>query len=343
MSVLYPEWIRDHGFPGGLVLIDGLSGTGKNMMARIIDSYYCNHNPTFSYELEQMCIAHKQGKLQKDAAIAMLRMHIDKLKYNFEISREINFRRGDLSSVVYSVSKLKYLKNLFFGNTENTLSALEKTRKNICIITHQLLDSTVILDEVLPEELVRIFMIRHPVYLYEHWLRYLPLHGNSARDITVWNKSEKGSVPWFIVNFAEEYDKLTLPNKTSFVVSTLTNLSIEYVRINSVKREFICIDFENFVLRPEKYLKKLDNVFGASVTNRSKILDKEKIPRLNINSSRNLSIYARNGAITKDLIHAHEIDYETKIKKILINLDTHQQKLFIKAVENYNSFFGLWF
>ena len=338
------EWVREQTFPGRILLIDGMTGTGKNMISRVIDGYPNNHNPIFSYELEQLCIAWSQKKIDLDANIALIRMHIDKIRYNFSVSRELNFRPSDLTSIFRSKKRNIYIKNLLKNRENTNLKDKEFLSKNLCIITHQLLGASQVMDLAFPQRVLRIFTIRHPIYLYQHWLNYIPKHGTDPKDITVWNDHKGVPIPWFAKDYGELYSNASYSDKAAIVLSDMVNKSIDYIESKQSDEKFQVIDFENFVIHPHIYLTRIDSLLGENFPDKNKkILTKENIPRNHINSARNLPIYRRSnyGAFVSK--NSHKEDYEERLTFIFKSLSNDCKLRFLQSVERYNDKFGIWF
>ena len=338
------EWVREQTFPGRILLIDGMTGTGKNMISRVIDGYPNNHNPIFSYELEQLCIAWSQKKIDLDANIALIRMHIDKIRYNFSVSRELNFRPSDLTSIFRSKQRNIYIKNLLKNRENTNLKDKEFLSKNLCIITHQLLGASQVMDLAFPQRVLRIFTIRHPIYLYQHWLNYIPKHGTDPKDITVWNDHKGVPIPWFAKDYGELYSNASYSDKAAIVLSDMVNKSIDYIESKQSDEKFQVIDFENFVIHPHIYLTRIDSLLGENFPDKNKkILTKENIPRNHINSARNLPIYRRSnyGAFVSK--NSHKEDYEERLTFIFKSLSSDCKLRFLQSVERYNDKFGIWF
>jgi hypothetical protein len=133
------QFARDMSFPGKIILLDGISGTGKTMISRILDTYTMNHVPKFSYAIEQICIASHYDKIQKDAAITLLRLQADQIKYDMHIGREINFRPRDLSSVFKSTKKIAYLNKTISKDGPDVIENLFSKKMNIVLTGANLL------------------------------------------------------------------------------------------------------------------------------------------------------------------------------------------------------------
>jgi hypothetical protein len=109
-----------------IIILDGLTGTGKTMFSPIINSFERVQNSRFEYMIEYLCISAKKGKLEKDAASSMLNLLADIKYYDGAISREVNFRPTDLSSVFSNPKALKYIKQLFLSDGEKAEIRIKK-------------------------------------------------------------------------------------------------------------------------------------------------------------------------------------------------------------------------
>ena len=98
-----------------IVILDGLTGTGKTMFAPLINSFERVQNSRFEYMIEYLCISSKKEKIKSDAASSMLNLLADIKYYDGAISREVNFRPSDLSSVFSGPNWYQYLKQLFIS------------------------------------------------------------------------------------------------------------------------------------------------------------------------------------------------------------------------------------
>lgn len=340
------EFVRGVTFPGKIILLDGISGTGKTMIHRILDSYECNHPPKFSYAIEQVSISHYYNKLEKDAAISMLRLQTDQIKYDLQISREINLRKNDLSSILKSVKKFSYLKRLLSNDGEFAVTNMEKESRNIVIVTHQLLNATQIFEEAFGNKFINIHAIRHPFYLFNHWSTYIELLGASARDLTVWKNSMGTTIPWFFkdTELFKEYKTLSNGDKTIVCIIELIYNALDHHTKSINNLNYLCIEFEKFVLNPNKIIDKIDSILESNSKNLiNRIFKEEKIPRVHINSGKSLPIYKRYGSNLYKSNTSHKEDYLTKLDFIESQTSKKYFDKFKDCVTQYENIFELWF
>jgi hypothetical protein len=343
MDILFE---RNVSYPGHIILLDGVSGTGKTMIHRLLDSYKVNHPPRFSYTIEQICIAYHFNKISTDAAITLLKLHLDQLKYDLNIGREINLRKNDLSSILKSSKKYDYLKKLFSEDGEGAISDVFNEKKNVIIVTHQLLETTKLFQKTFNKEFLNLHSVRHPIYLFNHWSTYVPLLGTSVRDLTLWKNQDNQIIPWFFTDseINKNYATLHVGDKTLVCLIELTRKMISHHQNCEKKPNYLAIEFEKFVLDPTHIIDRMDKVIGSKIKKSiRRILNEEKIPRKNINSGKNLPIYLRYGAGSNESTLNHGNDYLDKLKKIEDQTSSVYFKEFKKTVMEYEQNFELWF
>ena len=191
------NWRRTQNFPGKVLVLDGMTGTGKTLVMNVIDTLSDIAPPKFSYILEHICIANADELLKAGIGTQMLQIHLDQLQYDGKISREVNFRPGDLSSILKSKKKFKYISRLFARDGELASARVEIENEALFLVVHQLFDTLGLLTSLPGKSITQITCVRHPYYLIDHWASYVSMHGASARDFTL-TKGHNGDLPWFI-------------------------------------------------------------------------------------------------------------------------------------------------
>lgn len=333
------DWSRKNSFQGKILLLDGLSGTGKTMLMRLIDSYEDVSPPRFDYQLEQICIGLSENKIEISAGIQMLQLLIDQRQYDAKLSREVNFRPSDLSSIFKSTKKYLYVRRLFGNKISRNLESLIEGVEQIFFVVHQLLDTSMILDEVPNKSVKRVLTVRHPYYLFDHWASYSGTHGNSPNDFTI-TLNKTYSAPWFIKKSPEMFYLHSAEDKAALAISELTHRQINYLK---GKPDVLVIDFEKFVLSPNNYLEKLSNLIGTNSNGISRKLKSENLPRKHINNSTQKAIYRRyrSNLLTDHL--SHKEDYLKLRERISHSVSKSHFILLESAAKRYEEEFGLWF
>lgn len=333
------EFTRKNHISPTLMILDGISGSGKTIMMRFLELLEGNHLPRFDYSLEQLLISQFYGKIDPDALSTLLSLKVDQLLYDQSISREINLRPNDLSSVFRSAKRHKYLRQLLSSDQEFVFDTNEKKHESVTIVVHQLLSATRVLDKAYFGQIKRILCVRHPYYLFEHWLSYVRNFGENPRDFTV-TVGEHG-LPWFMNTNSSRVMNLSAEEKTAQFLSRLILMQEEFILRC---KNLLTIDFEKFVLGSANYLNEIERYCGKKlVGNFGKILKQERIPRSHINSSRELAIYEKYASKKLGAKYGHKEDYELLRNSIQARISKSSFTRIQKAAEVYESRFGVWF
>jgi hypothetical protein len=326
-------------FPGEIVLLDGLTGTGKTMLMRIIDSYGSVSPPRFDYQLEQICIGISELKIERRAGIQLLQLLIDQRQFDLTLSRELNFRPSDLSSILKSSKRNQYLCRLLNSDAKKSAQILSHGKEKLFLVVHQLLETSTVLDELPNKSLKRVLATRHPFYLFDHWASYVNMHGASPNDFTITVNNEY-QIPWFIKENPEKFFSHTAEDKAAIAITELTFRQQEYL-LN--QDDILVIDFENFVLSPESYLGKLDDLIGTKPKKITKVLKNQNLPREHINNSIQKAIYKRYRSSLLTTSHSHKSDY-VMLRQRISNCVSKSHFLLLESAANmYEEEFGLWF
>ena len=327
-----------------IVILDGLTGTGKTMFTPFISSFDRFQNARFEYMIEYLCIASKVNKISKDASNSLLNLLADVKYYDGAISREVNFRPSDLSSVFNSSKTMKYLRQLFMKDGEAVEKKIKIEKPILFLTTHQLLSCINPAIEAFGSRLKIIEMVRHPIYLIDHWESYISMHGKSVRDFTMWIDYNGESLPWFASGWEEIYIKSSSYDKVIYSIQYLMKVVFSYAKSEKYNHSIIFIPFEKFVLNPSEYTNHLENFLDTKMTKSSlRILEKENTPRKSINDSPQKSIYKRYALKAYDKKLSDKEDYNSRVKSAKEKCSPEAYKCLQDLSKEYENIFGLWF
>jgi hypothetical protein len=327
-----------------IIILDGLTGTGKTMFSPIINSFERVQNSRFEYMIEYLCISAKKGKLEKDAASSMLNLLADIKYYDGAISREVNFRPTDLSSVFSNPKALKYIKQLFLSDGEKAEIRIKKDNPILFFVTHQILSTIETAINAFGDRLKIVQMVRHPLYLVNHWESYILMHGNNARDFTLWIDYKGESLPWFTEGWEELYLKSNSYDKSIFSICALMEYVYEYANLEKMTSSLMFIPFEKFVLNPNIHIKQLELFLNIKSTNSTnKFLKRQNVPRISINDGPQKNIYKRYGLKKNKKGISHSDDYLNKLESIKSKSSNDAFIRLQESCKTYEQTFGIWF
>ena len=332
------SWKRLNTFDTNVVLLDGLTGTGKTMIMRILDTYSSVTPPKFNYQLEQILIGINIGEIGKDFGMQLLQLLLDQIQYDLAIGREINLRPRDLSSVLSSTKRFVYLSNLLKSDGSSVKERILKKNQDLLLVTHQLLDAATTINCIPGKTLTHILCVRHPYFLVAHWESYIPMQGKSPTDFQLIN----GITPWFIKEFKDVYASLNTKERAMCSIIEATNKSLDFIEQGT--SNLLVFDFEKFVLNPNRYLELLSEALPSPDNRRlKKVLRAEKLPRSHISDSVVRAIYKRYGSETLSTKHQHNEDYKIMRERSKLDVDLGIYNAFEVMAKRYESMFGLWF
>lgn len=338
------DFTRELNLCNQIVILDGLTGTGKTMFAPLINSFERVQNSRFEYMIEYLCISSKKEKLKTDAASSLLNLLADIKYYDGAISREVNFRPSDLSSVFSGPNWYKYIKQLFMSDGEKAGIRLKRDNPILFFVTHQILSCIDPAKKAFGERLKIVQMVRHPLYLVEHWESYIMMHGNNSRDFTIWIDYKGQSLPWFAEGWEEKYLSSNSYDKSIYSISSLMEKVFECANDKKLENSLFFIPFELFVLNPSDYLSRLEIFLGSKATkNTNHILKRQQVPRKSINAGPQKNIYKRYALKKYNKEVGHNEDYYQKLNEIKSKCSNEAFDELLGLSKKYENQFGLWF
>lgn len=285
------SWDRVRGLANPILIVDGLSGTGKTMMSRILGSLNNFSTPRYFYALEWALQGVANKAITEDFFRAWVSLLGDQLTYDHLISRELNFRPSDLTSVLKSPGASVALARLLKKDGPQVLEKADPP--GLALIAHQSFSGFKALHHALGNRLIWIEMVRRPLDLVPHWASYIERHGSSPSDFTLLKSSSGLSVPWFV-------DSPRAFARGNTAEKTLLSLVSLYSQIERFQQEAGCLEnvvfvpFESFVVHPWSYLSKVEKASGSSFSrSANRTLKRERVPRSVLSDGREDRAYRR--------------------------------------------------
>ena len=146
-----------------IIIIDGMSATGKIVVDDFLSKFHQMEILNFSAELESITIIKHLNKINFDAFNSFVKIHLDLLLYNTLMSRSVNFRLTDQSGVLKSQKFFKYFFRLFSKGNAEIPSIIDNNKPCLRLMTHSILAFSKPLFEVLQNKLFFIDVRRHPL------------------------------------------------------------------------------------------------------------------------------------------------------------------------------------
>lgn len=329
------EIIKKLNFENDIIFIDGIWGTGKSILGPIISGMYNVEKFKIEYIYEFICSLNKLGKISEDSAIWLLRTYADMSQYNNLISREVNFRMKDDSGFINNPNKLKSLLRLFKNDGDENIDSINENNIALNLMSHMLLLSPEPLKKAYGKRFKIIEVVRHPLYIINHWESYLKRF-DSSREFTPSFYKNNIKVPWWASEFTDEYINYDNFNRTLLSVVICYNQIFDSSNSSfESENNLLFVSFESLVMSPQKELNKISSFLNrAHAPNINRILKKQKIPRKYLNSGLGHSSYGWK----KNLSNEEEFLISQK-SKINNYGDKENISRFNNIIDKYNSKF----
>lgn len=308
--------VRSKYLAENIVIVDGFPGCGKTLFGPIISSLQRVEIMQYIFEIEFICRLFELRKIDKDAAVSMVKMLSDHKLYQSMMGRDTNFRYSDLSSVFNYPNPLKYFKRIFGEGDMVIPQRINDSKPILSFVAHDLLAYGEPVFEALGSRLTFIEVVRHPLYmLIQQTLNMERLFAKSqARDIQIYFEYKGEELPYFCHGWEDLYLRSSKVDRAIYSISFAKDKNKKGLfdlesKFKEVK--FIRIPFEKFVKSPEGYMKEISNSLNTNSSNRTnKALKSQNVPRKKVSEGIPLEIYKRCGwePPNKDLTEDEELE-----------------------------------
>ncbi len=289
---------RKQGFNEKIVFIDGLPGCGKTLFSKLVSSFDRVEKLNYAYEIENLCQLKYFEKISTDAISAMIRFSKDLMLYNSMMSREVNFRPSDLSSIFHHHNTLKYIKRAFEKGDFAVPSKIKKEKPILPLTVHNLLCISDPIFEALGDDAVFIEIVRHPLYMIIQQTLNFEKLVYTARDFSLYIEHNNNEIPWYTNGWEDLFVNSNPVEKAIYFIEKIGE-QMKNARIRLREKynaNILTISFENFVLEPDSYMLQIESITCSKITNITKReLKKQNVPRVKIADGISLDVYKRCG------------------------------------------------
>jgi len=300
-------------FSNDIIFIDGLWGTGKSIIAPIVGSMECVEKQKIEHIFEYLCVLRYLNKIEPDAVDVMLKTYADLFQYNNLIGREVNLRWNDDSGPRNNPNSIRYIKRIFGKEGDSVVEEINQKNLALLVMSHMVEPTSQPLVKAYGSRLKVIEMVRHPLYLVEHWYSYLS-NFDSKREFTLSFDYNGQKIPWFASDWKNKYIDMTIIDRVLYSIIFLYNLLFDSLsKIDIDKPNTLVISFESFVMNTQEELERLHLFLGRSHSLKiKKILKQQKIPRKQLSLGKGHASY---GWTKSDAGSEYE-EYNNKLKFI---------------------------
>ena len=296
--------ITRQNFIKNLVLMTGLTRSGKTMLAPIISSMDRVEHVALNYLMEQIPMMHILGLIPDKTAVCMMRYAVDAMFYDRAIGRNLNLRFSDLSSVWKSTEPLSYIRRLFAQEGDVVLARIEEKDSIFLLMVHDALWHADLYFQSFPT-MRMIHLTRHPISMVYDWFSkgYGADFFENPRNATLTVKCESRQLPYYAAGWEREFLNMSEIDRIIHMIRKLeddhhqkyNSLSLE------VQRRVMIVSFEKMVTDPAPVLNEISKFLGTALTRHTgKICKRERCPRALYRQDQEKELNAIKARCSKD-------------------------------------------
>jgi hypothetical protein len=267
-------------FKNDIIIVDGLWGTGKSILGPIISGMKGVEKTKAESLYEYMSWLHYLGKIEKDGAVWMMRTYADCSQYHNRIGREINLRWSDDTGLKHVRNKWNYVKRLFSNEGDVKVNEINSENLAFSVMSHLLMLTPDLLMPAYGNRVKVIEMLRHPLYMVNHFASYLERF-ESSREFTMSYYHKDVKIPWFVNGWEEAFIH---GNKFERAVLCIINLypwlDSQITKAKKDGLQILDLSFEETVFDTNSAIQKIQTFIGRKHSNHLReILMSQKLPR----------------------------------------------------------------
>lgn len=295
-----------------IILIDGIARSGKLFTGTLLSTFKNYEHMEFGLNFERLCPALEFKKINEDFAKSFINNYLNELIYNKYLSRNVNFRPTDRTSVVNAPNYKLYKKRLKMKEGDNIIKQIKKENKSLLFVTHDILTTIKAFNKLgLNYKMIELF--RNPFSLVMSWYKrgLGRRFGNDQRLFSLLIKKKNKISPWYDELFNDNIRNLNEIEKCIHYVYNLTTKSItDYSKLNKLEKNRIFItSYERLVENSYSEISKISIFLKSKLTKNTKIyIKKENIPKF-LNSN----IFNKNRLFIKSKVKKK---YYNKLEKL---------------------------
>lgn len=335
--------IRNESLNKKVIFVDGLPGNGKTLFSSIIQSFSNVEKLSYAEDIEIACALYELNKVSLNTASALIKNFSDFKIYNQMMSRDVNFRQSDLSSIFNYPNPQKYINRIFNKGDQSVIGQIKKENPILHYATHNILSYSQPIFNALGSNALFLDIRRHPAYMIKQLViaNFESLIGD-VRNWTIHYESKKTAIPYYVRNWEDKFHKLNNIERAIFFIKHYIDLLSNFMEKNKEisQKQILTIPFEPFVLNPNSFLIQMKSFLGVkSISNTNQVLSEQNIPRKKVAQGIDLEIYKRCGWV--DQIDGLSERDEINVRKEWVEsqVNSSSNKIFLDLCNDYEKVF----
>jgi hypothetical protein len=265
-----------------LIFIDGIPRCGKSLFSSIISSFESMEHIQFFNLFEQVIPSVKLGGTNIGFAKSLLRISLNELAYDLQLSRNVNFRADDQTGIDNYKEPGIYRNRLKVKEGDEVVDFIRNHEILIPFQTHDLMVNLDIVDD-LQIDYKMIELYRNPIdNLYSWWTRgWGERFCKDPRAFTLLISHGEIPLPWYCAGYEEWVVDLNPYEKCCMIGMDLIRRSVEKQKNANHPERIMTIRFEEIVQRPKNQLKRISKFINKSETKfTAKFVSAARCPRV---------------------------------------------------------------
>lgn len=245
-----------------ITFIDGYSATGKGIFCHFIETFNFSSKMHVDHIFSEIAILDFLGKIDREYASFFLKMRADNYLENEFLSRDLNFRPFDDSSIFKTGNAIKYFKRLFSKDGDAIFENSDLKKTNLIVMNHFSSHNSNFFFKTFKNKMNYINIVRHPIHIFDHWVYlFTSLKNNNPRVKNFLIDNQNDLYFWFEGPKASEYDK---------IYDRIINSMLYLDFLNKSNRpnfeNYLQISFEDFYMYTNSLIEKLEDKFNFTPT-----------------------------------------------------------------------------
>jgi hypothetical protein len=277
--------VRDQVLAKNIVIVDGMSKSGKSLVCPLISSLSKGELWQFDHIFEYVATFRHFGKIDENAAASLIKLYADFNLYNVMIGRNTNFRKKDPSSASANLLDKRQRKRLTGAEGKIIVNQIQKKNPILVLMVHYVFKAYDVFFSAFQERLkLYIISLRHPAWLIASWHErdWNSRFNIDPRDFQICVEVKGKTVPWFAVDNPGRYLSLGPLEQSIYVVNNFTNdIEKKYEQVSAdVKKNVMFIPFEPFMVGPLPYIREIAKRTKSKLTEFTRaMLKRMNLPR----------------------------------------------------------------
>ena len=246
-----------------LLVLEGISRSGKFLLANLINGLQDIEPVQGRISLEQIAFLERFGLIEKKTAQEMVKVLVDAYTYDGLIGRNLNFRRSDKSSIFNNPRFEELRKRTTTPDGDAALYAYYRMHAYSFFILHELLPNIKLFFAAFPNMKV-VSLRRNPVDLV--YSLYKRGYGTKIKDSRFFTMvpmaTNRGIVPWYAADWKKNFYSYAPMDRVIKTVAALSGMyASSYKKLSAARRKQILFEsYEDILSDPQRVVNDVSGL-----------------------------------------------------------------------------------